>query len=80
MSGCREPRRMISYYEISHLLFQCAMMILYDRCPPKSQYYFCTGAEEFEETCCERCWCSFLFKVINGEIDMKEDGIWQAKI
>ena len=46
-------------------IFQLAMLILHDACPPDPTKYLCKMGEECENDC-ERCWEKYLFWAVNG--------------
>lgn len=46
-------------------LFQLALLILHDACPPDPTKYLCEMGEECENDC-ERCWEKYLFWAVNG--------------
>lgn len=53
-------------FEISnYTIFQAALDILYDKCPPERHMYQCMKSE-VEEPCCEECWQRYLFYLANG--------------
>ena len=54
--------------EIAERLFDCALLILRDGCPPDPARYLCLESEDFDETACGRCWEDYLYKTINGEV------------
>lgn len=53
--------------EKERALFDCAMLILTDKCPREPDRYLCKESEDFDETACQRCWEDYLFKVVNGK-------------
>lgn len=46
-------------------MFQLALMILHDQCPPDNRMYLCKKGEESECDCTE-CWQKYLFWAVNG--------------
>ena len=46
-------------------IFQLALLILHDACPPDPTKYLCKMGEECENDC-ERCWEKYLFWAVNG--------------
>lgn len=46
-------------------IFQLALMILQDQCPPDNRMYLCRMGEECECECV-RCWSNYLFYAVNG--------------
>ena len=48
-----------------HKLFQAAQDILNDRCPLGKGCQLCLQSEEYDEDICNRCWDSYLYKVVN---------------
>lgn len=46
-------------------MFQLALKILHDECPPDNRMYLCTMGEE-PECDCETCWENYLFWARNG--------------
>ena len=62
-------------------IFQCALAILSDECPPERHMYLCNMGED-PECDCKECWTNYLFYVVNGRKDdpykwdkIKEEGI-----
>lgn len=48
-------------------LFDCALMILDDACPPDRRFYRCEMRCEDElDGTCDACWRAYLFFVMNG--------------
>lgn len=52
---------------LSDRLFHCCLDILEDRCPRDRIEYLCKYSEEYDETACQRCWTSYLFRIMNGK-------------
>lgn len=48
-----------------YTVFQAALDILHDRCPPERSMYQCMKGED-DEPCCEECWERYLFYIANG--------------
>ena len=46
-------------------IFQLAIMILHDRCPPDNRMYLCNMGES-DECDCTDCWTKYLFWAVNG--------------
>lgn len=62
-------------------IFQCALSILRDECPPERKMYLCNMGED-PECDCKECWTNYLFYVVNGRKGdpykwdkIKEEGI-----
>lgn len=59
-------------------IFQLALMINRDQCPPDNKMYLCNMGEEGDCNCTE-CWDKYLFWAVNGyrgdpyEIDRKKE-------
>lgn len=48
-------------------VFDCALMLLEDSCPPEKHMQLCLLQEDDEDgTACTRCWYRYLFYVANG--------------
>lgn len=48
-----------------HSIFQLALMILRDECPPDNTMYLCK-MQAHEDCECSRCWESYLYWAVNG--------------
>lgn len=46
-------------------MFQCALLILEDECPPDPRMYFCCHGED-PETACIECWRHYLDYLLSG--------------
>lgn len=49
-------------------IFQLALMINRDECPPDNRMYYCNMGEDPECDCTE-CWDKYLFWAVNGYRD-----------
>ena len=48
-------------------VFDCALMLVDDSCPPEPCMQLCRWQEDDEDgTACSRCWRQYLFYVVNG--------------
>lgn len=48
-------------------MFDCAFRLLQDQCPKEPDMYLCMETEDYDDTACERCWSTYLYKVVNGQ-------------
>ena len=48
-----------------HSMFQLALMILYDQCPPDNRMYLC-GMGEDDSCDCTMCWDKYLWWAAQG--------------
>lgn len=48
-------------------VFDCALLLLEDSCPPEPEMQLCRWQEDDEDgSACSRCWYRYLFFVVNG--------------
>ena len=47
-------------------LFECALLLLDDECPPERCMQLCGMEEDATEDACRRCWKQYLYYVANG--------------
>lgn len=51
-------------------LRQCALMILYDQCPPERKHYLCMKEEDDGTFDCTQCWDNYLSGIAAGTVEL----------
>ncbi len=54
--------------EVAKKLYDLAICILQDECPPDPQYYLCRKNETYTDGICEMCWWNCLWGAYTGTI------------